>query len=263
MKNWITTEITEALNKNNQLPLIDLLRNSLFYPAAGFDGSPLRHANVLKVNSFIFVDNLFYDETTLEKHINDFPVRGYHIYGIKDLQQSDLISNGWKPQVPQQYSDSWGSYLNNMKLAGESPTSSYARWIVFERDEPLTDEHGPSSISLIFIRGEGIATYQALYIQKKVLPRVFAIIRPGTMGFGGNFQSFNQTLNTVMLMHDLGLPQYILNWHPKGCDVHIRVDHPWRNIYREKIGSTLSKDGEFDFKISLWSLATPLTLWLP
>lgn len=250
MKNWISKETSDALNKNSYLPLLDLLRDSLFYPASGVDGSPIRHANVLGVNSFVYVDTSF-DKTTFDRLIKDHPIRGYHIYGIRELQQSDLIPDGWSPQIPKELLQTLDRYVEAMKISGANPSSAFARWIIFERDENLTDEHGPSSLSLLYIRGEGIATYQALYIEQKILPKIFAIIRPGT-SFGGNFSNFYEALNSVMQMHNLGLPEFILNWHSKDEPVKNRVYTPLNEIYTEMVNSSLLKDGEEYFRISLF-----------
>jgi hypothetical protein len=254
MKNWITTETLDALNKNSHLPLPKLLSDSFFYPASGIDGSPIRHANKLGINSFVYVDTSF-DKTTFDYLINNQPLRGYHIYGIRELQQSDLIPDGWSPQIPEELQQTLDRYVEAMKRSGANPSSAFARWIIFERDGNLTDEHGPSSLSLLYIRGEAIATYQALYIEQKILPKIFGIIRPGT-SFGGNFSNFYDAFHSVMEMHDLGLPEFIFNWHSKDEPVKSRVYDPWNEINTDIVSSSFSKDGEEYFSISLFKKIT-------
>jgi len=75
MKDWLTTEIQNCLDADNSLPLQDILADSLFYPAAGVDGSPVRHAKRLGVNSFVYVDTITSEEKLDETFILQ-PFRG-------------------------------------------------------------------------------------------------------------------------------------------------------------------------------------------
>ncbi|MGN1215563.1 MAG: hypothetical protein ACI4TJ_04870, partial [Candidatus Cryptobacteroides sp.] len=57
------------------------------------------------------------------------------------------------------------------------------------RDEGIDEDRGPKRFSLMYICGDGAATYAALYSEKKIAPTVLAIIHPGT-GWGGNYTDF-------------------------------------------------------------------------
>ena len=48
---------------------------------------------------------------------------------------------------------------------------------------------GPEKFSLLYVAGDGAATYAALYLENKIAPRALSIIRPGT-GWGGNYSSY-------------------------------------------------------------------------
>ncbi len=167
------------------LPLKDLLHNSLYYPSSGFDGGVIKDCNTLARNlnivSFIYCDYAM-GEATFKRYQDDFA--GYHILATRSLTPRELTPNGWQPQPPprtdpQRYTrfrDKW---------------QPFAHWTVYERDAHREETHGPKRFSLIYIGGEGVATYQAIYWSNRAAPRALAIIQPGT-GFGLNWTDFTK-----------------------------------------------------------------------
>jgi hypothetical protein len=227
------------------------LKGSLYYPASGFDGSPVRHANALKVNSFIHVDT-FATERDLDVVMAHNAFRGYSIFGQRILTQNDLTPNGWKPEIPREFEEHLRKpYVDAMLMANANPGTSFARWTVFKRNLGLSDDHGPASFSLVHIRGEGAATYQALYAGHEILPRIVAIVRPGTV-FGGNYSMFEEFLYGVMKMHPLGMPPELLEWHFRDRTDRI-TSPPWIEMYPERLLGPLTKDGQPDFALSLYA----------
>ncbi len=83
---------------------------------------------------------------------------------------------------------------------------------MYERKPAFDDRHGAKKFSLIYIGGEGVATYQALYWSNKKYPKALAIIQPGT-GFGLNWTDFtkeSKELAWVVLNNKYGVPEIIL-----------------------------------------------------
>jgi hypothetical protein len=137
-----------------------------------------------------------------------------------------------------------------MVMADANPKTAFARWSVFERNENLDDNHGPSSLSLLFLRAEGAAAYQALYIEQNIVPKILAIIRPGT-GFGGNFTMFEKFLYQVMKMHPLGMPEKLLGWHSKAKQNNL-IEPVFQNLYPLRIQGPYLKDGEKENMLSVF-----------
>jgi hypothetical protein len=252
MYNWNHQEILSCLSGKDPFPLGNVLKDSLFYPASGIDGSPIRHAKVLGVNSFVYVDT-FTTENEFDHLLNSNLLRGYHLFGQRRLNVADLIPLGWSLKLPQGTDEHLkNSYLQSMKRAQANPNTAFARWSVFERNEGLDDNHGPSCLSLLFLRAEGAAAYQALYIEQNIVPKILAIIRPGT-GLGGNFTMFEEFLYLVMKMHPLGLPSQLLAWHSADQENNL-LDPIFQGLYTEKILGPLSKDNESQNALSLFLL---------
>lgn len=250
MKDWLTTEIQNCLDANNSLPLQDILADSLFYPAAGVDGSPVRHAKLLGVNSFVYVDTITSEGKLDETFILE-PFRGYQIFGQRGLVKEDLIPNGWAPRLPESFDQGLMEQYNfTMRLTNANPLTAFATWFILKRDQELDDTHGPESFSFLYIRGEGVATYQALYIEQKILPSIVAIIRPGT-GFGGNYGDFEELFFNVAAMHSEGMPPRLLEWHSRKHP-NRNVDSPWVKHYPTRLLEPLPKDDEPGFALSLY-----------
>lgn len=144
-----------------------------------------------------------------------------------------------------------------MEMAQAAPGNSFAQWTIFERLDGFDGKHGPKRFSFFFVRGEGAATYQALYVSNNVLPRILAIIRPGR-GYGGNFEEFEDVLLATMMMHGRGLPEKLLHWYmvanPHLNLLHPRARNPWTTLYDlNNIERSWSKDGEPDFRLALFA----------
>lgn len=198
----IIKNLTNDSILNNPLPISELLENSLYYPSSGFDGGIVKNYGK-EIQSFIYCDYATGEEA-LRSEINNF--RGYKILGHRPLEQRELIPNGWKMTLPpgfdlQQYFRS--------KNAFQKP---FAHWAVYERMEDFDETHGPSRFSLIYIGGEGVATYQALYWSNKKAPKALAIIQDGSAGFGINWTDFSdrsKALAWVVMNNQFGIPDII------------------------------------------------------
>ena len=180
----ILNKLTPETIAHGEFPIRELLYNSVYYPACGFDGGVIRDCNVnrkdWKVLSFVYCD---YNATQWDLKETEMP-RGYRILGQRQLTEHDLVPNGWTPQFPpnldmQRYQDTVRVFANK---------HPFATWMVFERLPEFDETHGTKRFSLLYICGEGVATYQALYWTHGIAPLAIAIIQPG--GFGGNWTNF-------------------------------------------------------------------------
>jgi hypothetical protein len=168
------------------IPLNEMLANSFFYPACDNDGGIVRDCNItnkgLGIDTFIYCDYA-YGEERLNEQMDTF--HGYKVFATRKLKQSDLTPNGWAPKLPPKLSM---ARYNTYRDAYKTP---FAKWIVYERVDEKGEEFGPKRFSLIYIGGEGIATYQAIYWTNNACPKAIAIIQPGH-AFGINWTDFTE-----------------------------------------------------------------------
>ena len=174
-------------------PLKEILANSLFYPACDNDGGVVKDCNTINrelgIENFIYCDYAFGEEK-LNDAMDSF--NGYNVFAKRSLRSSDLTPNGWASQLPP------GLTRENYNAYRDAYKTPFAKWIVYERMEGKGEDYGPKRFSLIYIGGEGVATYQAIYWSNNACPNALAIIQPGH-AFGLNWTNFTE-------------PNGFLNW---------------------------------------------------
>lgn len=160
------------------LPLAGVLEDSVYYPASGTDGRPVQY---LAGNffSFIYVDYGIGRDETVEQ-LGTF--RGYAPLAFRDVQPNELTPRGWQSLPPR-------PGAGDPRRSAAWVRSPFALWAVFVRTPEFGPDHGPERFSLLYIGGDGVATFQALYPGNRATPAAVAIIQPGT-GFGGNWTDF-------------------------------------------------------------------------
>ena len=237
-QNDILNELTPDSIANGEFPVRTLLYNSVYYPASGFDGGIIRDCNINRkdwnVLSFVYVD---YQATERSLAATDMP-RGYKLLGERHLKESDLVPNGWTPQLPPNLDLERYQYVVNKQ--------PFATWMVFERLPEFGDDHGPKRFSLLYLCADGVAAYQALYWTHCVCPKAIAIIQPGT-GFGCNWTDFfmaKEPFHWMVSHNPAGMPEFVYcgYWScftatsPKDKPDHINFDWPGYSYWQPAVG---------------------------
>jgi len=200
---WLDALSKESISYG-KFPLSDILQESLYYPASGLDGDLVKFLGKT-FTSFICVDySISREKLLLEfEHVG---FRGYHILGMRSVSETDLTPNGWVPRYFNGLQEDPNKFVSKM-------AKPFCEWTVFERNIDLTDSHGPARFSFLFICGEGVATYQAIYYGNKYCPRCVAIKQPGT-GFGFNWTDFRKRdgiFARSVMDNPYGTPEMLIN----------------------------------------------------
>jgi hypothetical protein len=242
-------EILHEINSLNierlPFPLGEILEGSLYYPGSGIDGTPIRNWS-LGVNSFVYVD-MSWSQASYLKALSDQPVYGYQIAAQREIRQHELTPNGYNTTIPASLSQQ--EYEIAMRINKAGLEDAFALWSVFERDSDRNDSFGPERFSLLHIRAEGVAAYEALYVANGCLPKILAFIRPG-LAFGGNYGAFELALMEVMERSPRGVPQQLLWEH--ACHKAPSLHEPWSSYYRRKIQGPLKRDEDKEYAVTLF-----------
>ncbi len=218
-------DLTPELIASGPVPMGDLLKDSLYYPASRTDGRPIRLCNTLwrslGINSFVYCD---FDVSETEFLRDTRTVLGYHVLGHRHLSREEYIPSDWRlemvssearpdPMARHQY---WDSFLG----ITDGP-AHFAHWVVFERNAGRNEEHGPERFSLLFVCGEGLATFQQLYCSRGLAPKMLCFIQ--CWGFAGNWTNFTgvgEPFHQTLLKYRECVPEWLClgdAWHIDGA----------------------------------------------
>lgn len=189
--------------------LKDILINSFYYPACGFDGSMVKNFRD-KVNSFIYVDAAPTREE-FDDALRDYPFKGCHIIHQETLEYHQVLPNIKDFKIP--------AKIITMGVS----TEPFCEWIIFEDEQQ-------NRFSFLYIVAEATAAYDELYNKNKIKPYAVAFRRVD--GFSLNKIKFltpdfrgHILFEDVMMSQGMN-PMYFIS----------SKEHAYKN-YQTKIGS--------------------------
>lgn len=197
----VPTWLSLATPRLGVLPLPSMLAESVYYPASGLDGDPIKWL-ATNFQTFVYADYGLDRETVVDA-LPSF--RGYEVLGLRDVTASELFPKGWPSTPPL------------AELPDQRPWDGFMRppfaiWAILQRTFGFGPDHGPTRFSLLFVGGDGVATFDALYCQNGVAPAAVALIQPGH-AFGGNWTNFTDPrgpLARAVMGNPAGAPTLLL-----------------------------------------------------
>ena len=157
---------------------------TVYYPGFGNDGHPVSIcARAHAAHAFVYVDYNVSKETVSERvnRIGDPGFVGYEVEHEEEVSESDLRPGGWPQHVEKRDLPQDPYWFANV--------TPYGLLVVLKRREDRDGSHGPERLALLFVGGDGHATYDALYCQNDgTCPPFLVVVQDH--GFGGNFSAF-------------------------------------------------------------------------
>ena len=214
---------------------------TVYYPGSGCDGQPVKFCALSRVaHAFVYVDCSYrhlhrqaVNWNTLSRLLAD-PDQGFRGYALahhEKVTKKNLWPGGWTPHIEKD--EARGAVFKR-------PPAHFA---VLERQHG-NEEHGPWRLAILFIGGDGIASYDALYCQEDGAPPPFlAVIHDH--GFGGSYARFDRNGLLERIARRTGvLPEFLLvadcstpwsRYADTGADAEPggQHGHP-RRLYRRK-----------------------------
>lgn len=158
---------------------------NLYYPGSGYDGQPIKTFNKAHfAHKFFYVDYGINKEQMVDELSKDNALKGYKIIGVIEYQEQDLTPNGWKPHYEPTEEE-----MRDMEVFSGEFKNPYCLVFIFERTEEYSFEHGADRIAVVCIKGDGIATYDALFANYNRKPDILVL---QDHGFGGNYNCFGR-----------------------------------------------------------------------
>ena len=195
--------------REEPIPLQNLLADSLFYPACGFDGDPIRYLGGI-IYSFIYVD-FGHTQSQWLKELEYPGFRGYVSLECRVCKIGEQRSLGRLGPTSLDELPSEAPHHNRSRHS-RYRTEGFCVWSVFQRQEDYKPSHGPERFSLLFLCAEGLAAFESLYTANSISPKAIAIIQPGH-GRGRNWTDFEDPtgpLAKAVLGNSAGHPDILL-----------------------------------------------------
>jgi hypothetical protein len=190
----------------NRFPLKQIVKNSLYYPASGLNGTPVKFLSG-HILSFIYADYSLSKRKFLN-NLNgkgeDCGFSGYTAVFQKEIFRNEIVPENWSPPfLPEK----------NVERLMERQRKyiPFGHWSVWKRNKELKNTHGANIFSFLFLGGEMSAIYQGLYNRLEVTPLILAIIQPGAMG--GEWESVisdDSFFKKIVKANLSGMPKFLL-----------------------------------------------------
>ncbi|MFM8316863.1 MAG: hypothetical protein ACKOAV_00630 [Bacteroidota bacterium] len=185
--NQITRE-----NFQESFDLLDILKNSVFYPASGIDAIDIEEFSSErffgKFVSFVHVDYTMFPQDVNNAMTNDFVGLGYNLIGIRQLEYVEIFPNDFR---------SLSLTLNLQEIEqkeqgrGQNIVPFFAFWAVYEfipqPGRPILNRL--PRFQLLHIGGEACHVFEAIYLYNKINPRAIISVRQAA-GYGDNWTNF-------------------------------------------------------------------------
>lgn len=189
------------------IPLLHVLRDSLYYPACGFNGTPVKYLTG-NVHSYVYADYGVTKSAFMDNLLGSGPdsgFKGYRCVHKRDLAFTEVVPPGWRPTIVPHDPEA-----RERLHVREKSAQPFGHWSIWEQ----RDSSGPTQsrlFSFVYLGAEMSATYQGLYVHNSLAPKILALIQPGSMG--GEWEktdSDDSFFKTVVASNGAGLPEYLL-----------------------------------------------------
>ena len=225
MRQSLSEELPDWLIKferEDRFPRQDFFASRVvYYPASGYDGHAVKvFGSTHTAHCFVYVD-YGVSETEIKEALDDpeWGFRGYHTFARIPVTESELVPEAWTPHIsPYELPD------HAYRFANVTP---FAFLEVSERDPELDHEHGPCRLAILFLGGDGVASYDALFCQAMYRHRPPFAVLVQNHGFGGDYTSFAESgLLARVVWGCRVLPEYLLLIFANYRDTRMSSFHP-------------------------------------
>lgn len=211
----MTQELLDTLTEGSitidNFSIAEITKDSLYYPACYFDGSPVvvcnRDRQDLGINSFIYCDCFPMSVEKVRFEIDRF--KGYKAVGMCEIPIEEIVPDDWEK-----------FHMKSMWTRRDKAFKCFAIWAILERLPEYGSNHGPKRFSFTYVVAEGTATYFALYERFSTIPKVLSIVNPGMepSGLGKKHGPFYTALSCNRVMpeymfveaHSSVWPEYVV-----------------------------------------------------
>ncbi|MCK9265454.1 hypothetical protein M0P98_00975 [bacterium] len=228
---WLNDSINNINNKTQpDFNLENILQNSLYYPACGLNGTPVKYLTG-NIHSFVYADYMVTKEEfseNLNGTAKDCGFKGYHSIYQREILKNEILPDNWDFKLSSLFlfrenekrRESGSKLLTKQQALAkygvlgewENQCEPFAHWSIWLKNPDSNFDEPLKAFSFLFLCGEMSAIYLGLYCRLKIVPTVLSIIQPGG-GFGLGWEAAdydNSFFKKVVALNEVGSPPYLL-----------------------------------------------------
>lgn len=229
--------------------VLEILNNSIFYPASGIDGTAIKLMHKFS-KSFVHVDYSMSKDQLYNALENDLILPGYQLIGSKEIDMHELNPSGDQPELtftPHEKNRLKMDFIHQ-RFKGEM-VQPFALWSVFEWDESqentVVNPPKYKQISLLHIAGEAAITFEILYRQNKINPKGVVLIDTAE-GIGDNWTEFTnpnarlfQSIQQNALENKIPMPPLVLERALSIFSDSVWPSYEWLDFFTDEYKRTI------------------------
>jgi hypothetical protein len=177
----------ENHKKGDKVNFSELLASRIvYYPGSALEGSPIHVFNESHAAHLYFYIDYGFGKEEIERAMSERIPLGYHIYDEWEISERDIL-----PHAPRYHlnADDRRRVTELYKSAQVPTRNSFGLLKIYERDESYGEKHGARRFAVLFLGGDAIAVYDAIF--GNTIAKPFACII-GNYAFDGSYEGFGR-----------------------------------------------------------------------
>jgi|APGre2960657423_1045063.scaffolds.fasta_scaffold11896_3 hypothetical protein len=245
---WLQRE--SMLGKFNRF---NVLNESVYYAGCQFDWEPITDFNGW-ARSFVYADYRVEKEDMVSSFTRQ---SGIEILFVKDVEKSKL--QPYSNTLPRPFLKDFLSSSTDIEYVLENHNEymrevqsrypAFATWIVFDIKRNVFEK--PKRCSLLYICGEGVATYSSLYNSNEIRPSAI-VLTAADGGYGGNWTNFDLNggiFERTVMSNNAGVPDYLITWHLYNPKTKNAASNSSKNYWDKYVNEVFYRSSEERFSI--------------
>ncbi|MFZ4774157.1 MAG: hypothetical protein ACOYM3_02260 [Terrimicrobiaceae bacterium] len=190
-------ELPSILDVRSEGRIKDFLASAVFYPASRLDPRPVMEL-AGKFSNFVYVDYSL-GAKRVEGGLCGPRFDGYRVAEIEDFEPEGFLGCSWKDLPPPR------------RLDPERMKKPFIKIARLKKRRKADGDSGAEEIRILFICGEALVIYRALYHRRELAPDCLVYVNPGIYE-GGNHLDFPGILALWLLGdEEHRLPKYLFH----------------------------------------------------
>ncbi len=192
--------------KGDKIDFSALLASRIvYYPGSALEGAPIHVFNAAHAAHVYFYIDYGFPKEEIEKMMSERIPKGYHIYDEPSVTGRDILPYNSHYHLEE---EEWTHVRELYNVANVPTQNSFGFLKIYERDESYGEEHGAQRFAVLFLGGDAIATFDAIFGNTNA--NLFACIL-GNYGFDGSYEGFCRgSLFEKIAKRINRLPKYII-----------------------------------------------------